>query len=182
MRFYCKFLLTEVGLTAFGIFLYPHFNGDYIICISFKDGKLFWNWDVISQLIIDNVLFLFCFLILALEPCIKYPLTLWEKPFLYVTAKRAQQYKVGVLRNVPGAGGLKWVRGDLESRDKKWEKPQSIFCEAEAGWKWGYKISKVMENLNMNLFAKTPKKLGEPILGWLKKTLTSYSRQQTRDL
>lgn len=42
-----------------------------------------------------------------------------RKPFLYVTAKRAQQYKVGVLRNVPGAGGLKWVRGDLESRDKK---------------------------------------------------------------
>lgn len=39
-----------------------------------------------------------------------------------------------------------------------------------------------MENLNMNLFAKTSKKLEEPILGWLKKGLTSYSRQQTHEI
>lgn len=55
LRFCCNLLPTEVGpwwSIAIGAFLYSHFSSGYVICVSFTDGKLFWSWDVIWQLVI----------------------------------------------------------------------------------------------------------------------------------
>lgn len=66
IRFYGKLLATEVRLIAVGTFLCSRVSGDYIICISFTNGKLFWSQDVIWQHIIGNVLFVCLFVCLFL--------------------------------------------------------------------------------------------------------------------
>ena len=76
------------------------------------------------------------FSFLALELCIKmYSSAKWEKDFLYLTAKGIQHY-VRHLQNIPREWELKWVRGNLGSQNKKWEKQWSVFCDIGSGWNW----------------------------------------------